>query len=190
MDIKHLQEQHMRFFQMSALNTADSTGVFLISHRRMILKSGQPLGAEFNQPMILKLDEEQQNGRMPTFYESPALIATKAFHRDLEQSGVSNIETFPVKICNTSNGAENHDYVLINILSRVSCFDMNQSKHRSLGPEMTIVDTPILKSGLITNLNLFVADEDTDIMIVSEQVYRYLTDRNYKDIIFRELHKG
>jgi hypothetical protein len=176
----------MRYFQMTALNTSDCTGVYLISHRRAILKSGQSLGAEFKQPMLLKLDEELPNGRMPTFYESPAFIGTKVFHRDLEQAGVSNIETFPVVISNTATGSENHDYVLMNILGRVSSFDMHQSQYRKLGPEMTIMDAPVLKPGFIATLNLFVADEDTDIMIISEQVHRHLIERDYKDIIFRE----
>lgn len=180
----------MAFFQMAALNTADSTGLYLISHRRAILKAGQPLEAGFEPPVIVKLDEEQPDGRMPTFYESPAFIGTKAFHHDLLLAGVSNIETAPVVIRNVATGAENHDYVLMNIVGRVACADMALSQHRSLGPGMTILDEPVLKPGLFVGLNLFVADEDTDVMIISEQVHRHLVARGYKDIVFRELSQG
>lgn len=102
-----------------------------------------PRAAE--QPVVVTLDEEQPDGRMPTYYESPAFIGTKAFHHDLLLAGVSNIETVPVVIRNVATGAENHDYVLMNIVGRVSFADMALSKHRSLGPGMTILDDPVLK---------------------------------------------
>jgi hypothetical protein len=175
---------------MAALNTADSTGLYLISHRRAILKSGQRLDPDFQKPMTVKLDEDQPDGRMPTFYESPAFIGTQAFLRDLLQAGVDNIETVPVVIRNVATGAENRDYVLMNIVGRVACADMGRSTHRSLGPGMTIMDELVLKPGSFSGLHLFVADEDTDVMIISEQVHRQLLGRGCADIVFRELAVG
>lgn len=177
----------MKYYQMAAIHRADGTVITLKTHRRAILKSGEPLEAGFDSPVVVKLDDEHAGGRLPTFYESPAFIGTHDFHRALMEAGASNIETVPVVIQNRVTGTECLDYVLMNIVGRVACADMARSQHRSLGPGMTVIDDLVLKAGGFGGLHLFVADEDTDVMVISEQVHRHLSARGYPDVVFRAL---
>lgn len=177
----------MKYFQMAAIHRAEGTVILLKTHHRAILKSGQPLEPGFESPVVVKLDDEHAGGRLPTFYESPAFIGTHEFHQALVGAGASNIEPVPVVIQNRVAGTECLDYVLMNIVGRVACADMARSQHRSLGPGMTVIDELVLKPGGFGGLHLFVADEDTDVMVVSEQVHRHLSDRGYPDVMFRAL---
>lgn len=177
----------MKYFRMAALHRPDGTVILLKTHHRAILKSGRLLEAGFESPVVVRLDDEHAAGRLPTFYESPAFIGTQAFHRALVEGGASNIETVPVVIQNRVAGTECHDYVLMNIVGRVACADLDRSQHRSLGPGMTIIDELVLKPGDFGDQHLFVAAEDTDVMIVSEQLQRHLSGRGYGDIVFRPL---
>jgi len=172
---------------MNRLVTSDGTIVYQRSHLLFNLKAGAPLEPEFEAPFLVELDRELPNGHMPTFYESPALIARKNFYGDLVAAGVSNLEIVPVVIVNPVDGTQNHDYLLLNIVGRVQCAEMNHSKHRSIGPQMTVIDKLVLTNDLHTDLNLFVADEDTDVMIVSECVYQRIMAKGYDDIRFDEL---
>ncbi|MDE2051575.1 MAG: hypothetical protein KGL45_12545 [Gammaproteobacteria bacterium] len=176
-----------RYYQMGRRVTSDGTIVYKRSHRLFRLKTGAPLEAGFEPPLRLELDRELPHGRMPTFYESPALIARKAFHEDLLAAGVSNLQTVPVVIVNPEDGSQNHDYLLLNIVGRVRCADMRRSKHRSIGPGMNVVDKLVLAGGVPAGLDLFVADEDTDVMVVSERVQQRITAKGYDDVWFEEL---
>ncbi len=176
-----------QYYQMGRRVTEDGTLVYQRSHELFDLKTGAPLEPGFDPPFLVELDSELPNGRMPTFYESPALIARRSFYEDLVAAGISNLESVPVVIRNPADGSENHDYLLLNIIGRVRCADMRRSKHRSLGPGMTVVDKLVLANGVPGDLDLFVADEDTDVMVVSERVYQRLRAKGYDDVWFEEL---
>lgn len=177
----------MKYFQMAAVYRADSTVILLKTHRRAILKSGLPLEPGFESPVVVKLDDHHADGRLPTFYESPAFIGTQEFHRALVEAGATNIETVPVVIQNHVTGTECLDYILMNIVGRVACADMARTQHRSLGPGMTIIGDLILKPADFRGLQLFVDDTDTDVMVVSEQVYLHVSKLGYTDVVFRAL---
>jgi hypothetical protein len=176
-----------RYYQMGRRVMADGTIIYQRSHELFELKTGAPLEPGFQPPFVVELDSESPHGRMPTFYESPALIARKNFHDDLVGAGVTNLETVPVVIRNPVDGSENRDYLLLNIVGRVPCANMRQSKHRSLGPGMNVVDEPVLADGLPSHLELFLAEEDTDVIVVSERVYQRVKAKRYDDVWFEEL---
>ncbi len=176
-----------RYYQMGRRVTPDGTIVYQRSHELFELKTGAPLEPGFEGPLRVELDRELPHGRMPTFYESPALIARKAFCEDLAAAGVSNLETVPAVIVNPEDGSENHDYLLLNIVGRVRCADMRRSRHRSIGPGMQVVDELVLAAGVPAGLDLFVADEDTDVMVVSERVHQRIAAKGYDDVWFEEL---
>jgi hypothetical protein len=180
----------MKYYQMGKKTGPDGTIIFQQSHEFFRLKTGHKLKPDFKGPFIVELDDEHPDGRLPTFYESPAFIGTKEFYNALINVGVSNIETVEVIIKDTVRSIECHDYLLLNIVGRVACADMMRSEHRSLGPDMTIIDQLVLKPVNLSGLDLFVADEDTDIMIVSERVCRHLISCGYVDIWFEELSRA
>lgn len=176
-----------KYYQMGRRVTTDGTLVYQRSHELFELKTGAPLEPGFAAPFIVELDSELRNGRMPTFYESPALIARKYFYEDLVGTGVSNIETVPVVIRNLADGGENHDYLLLNIVGRVRCADMLRSEHNSLGSGMDVIYKLVLANGVPADLDFFVADEDTDVMVVSERIYQRIKAKSYDDVWFKEL---
>jgi hypothetical protein len=131
------------------------------------MKTGRPLSAQFKSPFLAELDDKPPHGTMATFYESPAFITTRAFYKDLMAAGVSNVEMFPVVIKDPARKIAVKNYVLLNIVGRMGTFALKRVDFKGLP--------------------LFVADEDTDIMIVSERVQRQLARKNYADVVFEEL---
>src|SRR6185437_15526443 len=77
-----------KYYQMGRRVTSDGTLIYQRSHLLFRLKTGAPLESGFEAPFRVELDRELPNGRMPTFYDSPALLARKVFYEDLGAAGV------------------------------------------------------------------------------------------------------
>ena len=137
--------------------------------------------------MICSLDDQHLEGVQPTFYMSPAIIGKKEFYQDLLDCGVDNIEVKPVVIRDTVNNREYTDHLLLNILGRVSCALMNESDYEALGDDMNIIDKLVLRKSDLPDLNLFLVNEDTDCIVISERVHSYLSSKGYEDIYFEQL---
>lgn len=146
-------------------------------------------GEPFVGPLICELDDDHPNGRLPTFYMSPAIIGTKKFHKDLLEIGIDNIEVHPVVIRDEVNDRNIKKYVLLNIIGTVSCADMNRSKHETLGEGMDIIDKLVIDASKVPDLDLFLIQEDTDCIVISEKVYNHLQGKGYDDIHFEELEQ-
>ncbi len=177
----------MKHFRMYRRIDPNGAGLYATSHFMTEFKTGHRFDPDFVPPLQLKLDPELPNGKLPTFFESPAWIGTRDFHATLLAAGISNIEASPVEISDETNDVLIDDYLLLNIVGRVNCVDMGRSETRSLGDGMTIVDRLALDPARIPDLDLFVADEDTDCMIVSERLQRLIAGAGYDDIGFEAL---
>lgn len=175
----------IKYYRMSRDVPSDGAIIYQRSHRLFRLKTGEPVEPDFAPPFIADLDPEFPDGRLPTFFESPALIGKKAFYKDLVAAGVANIETVATIIRHPINGREIHDYLLLNVVGKVSA-DMQNSKYRSIGPEMNVIDQLAFKPESVGGMDFFVVDEDTDFMIVSERVYEVIS-KTYDDVLFTEL---
>jgi hypothetical protein len=166
------------------------TGSFLMDY------SNNDEGERVTGPFICDLDDEDQTNRFPTFFTSPALIATKQFYQDLTEAGVNNLEVLPVIIRDKVNNREINDYVLINIIGRMSCAAMEESDSDRLNEEadendfadsMYVINKLVIDSSKTSGMDFFVLHEDTDNIIVSEQIVKKLEPKNYKDVEFEEL---
>lgn len=166
------------------------TGSFLMDY------SNSDEGERVKGPFICDLDDEDQTNQFPTFFTSPALIATKQFYQDLKGTGVDNLEVFPVIIRDKVNNREINNYVLINILGRVSCAAMEESDSERLNEEadendvsdsMYIINKLVIDSSKTLGIDFFLLNEDTDNIIVSESIVKKLEEKNYKDVEFEEL---
>jgi hypothetical protein len=185
----------MKYYRMDRMVKDDSTLIYQVSHETTELKTGMPLvdyekseeGERFKGPLICVLDEDTIGGKLPTFYKNPAVISTKQFYEDLLEMGVTNFETFQVKILDEVNRSEIDDYILLNILGSVSCADMNLSEYSDLGDDIFIIDDLVLDKERIKSLDFFLVKEDTDCIIVSEKIYKRLKAKGYDDIHFEEL---
>lgn len=177
----------MKYFRMSRLIDPNGAGLYAVSHFMTEFKTGHRFDADFVPPLVVQLDPELPDGKLPTFFESPAWIGTRAFHATLLAAGVANVEASPVEMHDEANNRVIDDYLLLNIVGRVACVDMAKSETRSLGDGMTIVDRLVIDPARVPDLDLFVADEDTDCMIVSERLQRHIAAAGYGDIRFEAL---
>lgn len=175
------------FYLMAKKSRANSTIIFQENNTFTTWKTGHLLSEYFESPLICYLDDEHINGVLPTFYMSPAIIGKKEFYQDLLNCGADNIEVKPVVIRDTVNNREYTDYLLLNILGRVSCANLDESSYETLGDDMNIIDKLVLKKNNIHDQNIFLVHEDTDCIVISEQVHSYLTHKGYEDIYFEEL---
>lgn len=176
----------MKYYQMSDKvllenwDGTESVGLYMRSHALMQTKTGDFLvdytdngvGAPFEGALICDLDHEDSNGIFPTFFMSPALIGTKAFHQDLLEIGIHNIEVHPVIIRDHTNNRTIEDYVLLNVIGRVPC---------------VVMDDLAVDTSKLGQLELFLVHEDTSCILVSERVYRHLVNKGYTDIFFEEV---
>lgn len=167
------------------------TGSFLIDY-----ENDKVNGEPFKGPLICELDDEDETGKMPTFYTSPALIAKKSFYKDLVEIGVDNIEVHPVVINDSVNNRTVNDYVLLNIIGRISCAAMDESDYERLNDDadpddpydsMNVINELVIDATKVGQHDLFVVHEDTDCIVISERVYKHLKNKGYTDIYFEEL---
>ncbi|MCF6324270.1 MAG: hypothetical protein L3J89_08110 [Gammaproteobacteria bacterium] len=186
----------MKYYVMAEKAEADGTIIYKNSHSMTALKTGSFLvdyenddekGEPFVGPLICKIDDEHVDGKMSTFFMSPAIIGTKQFYNDLLEIGIENIEVHPVIIRDEVNSRIFDDYLLLNIIGRVSCANMSSSEYETLGDDMNIIDQLVLDSSKVHNLDLFLVHEDTDCIVISEKVYSHLVGKGYTDIYFEAL---
>ena len=106
----------MKHFRMYRRIDPNGAGLYATSHFMTEFKSGHRFDPDFVPPLQLKLDPELPNGKLPTFFESPAWIGTRDFHATLLAAGISNIEASPVEISDETNDVLIDDYLLLNIV--------------------------------------------------------------------------
>ncbi len=182
--------ESMVLFRRSHDFVETKTGGFLVDYSNS--ENGEPVKG----PFICDLDDEDQTNQFPTFFTSPALIATKQFYKDLTEAGVGNLEVFPVRIRDRVNNREITDYVLINIIGLVSCAVLQESGVERLNEEadvndysgsMCVIDKLVIDTSKTHGMDVFLLSEDTDNIIVSDKIVKKLASNNYKDVEFEEL---
>jgi len=179
----------MKYYQMARRLDENSTLLDQVSHQLVEFSSGHNLPKNFDAPLIVSLDEEFIDGEMATFYMDPAVIGTKRFYGELKTLGIDNIEVKPVVIQDNANNREIHDYVLLNILGRISCADMGRSEISEIGNGMNIIDKLVIDASKTHGMQLFLVHEDTDCIVISERVFNALNAKGYSDIYFEELER-
>lgn len=202
----------MKFYQMSdkiLLETWDGKErpiLFKRSHDFMQTKTGSIFvdytdddnGEPFKGSLICDLDDEEQTGILPTFFMSPALIGTKQFYQDLLAIGVDNIEVHPVIIRDLVNDRVINDYVVLNVIGRVSCAAMDHSDYEQLNDQanpdqpnesMNFINDLVIDSRKLVDLDIFLVREDTDCILVSERVFQHIKSKGYTDIFFEEVRQ-
>lgn len=177
----------MNYYLMARRVDENSTLLDQVSHELTEFSTGSLFPNDFEGPLIVSLDPEFENGEMATFYTDPAVIGRKEFYQGLKTLGIDNIETHGVIIKDVVKNIEIDDYVLMNILGRVSCADMDKSEYHELGEGMNVIDTLVLDATKIHSLKMFLVDEDTDCIVVDEDVYKWLKEQPFTDIYFEEL---
>lgn len=179
----------MKYYLMARKVRENSTLLDQVSHELVEFSTGNLLPDNFEEPFVVELDEEFIDGDMATFYMDPAIIGTKAFYQDLLKLGVDNIEVKQVVIQDNVNDKTNHDYLLMNIIGRVSCADMEASDYAEIGEGINVINKLVIDPSKVRDLSLFLVNEDTDCIVVNEHIYTYLKEKKYPDIYFEELEQ-
>jgi len=189
----------MKYYLMAEKAHADGTIIYQDSHFSTIFSQGIKLldyehddetGEPFVGPLACLLDDEYPDGKMSTFFTSPAIVVKKQFYNDLLEIGIDNIEVFPVIIRDEVNDKLIEDYLLLNIIGRISCADIDSTEYRTLdeGEEnMTFIDRLVLDHSKVKCFDIFLVSEDTDCIVINEKVYKHLVSKRYTDIYFEEL---
>lgn len=160
------------------------------SHDLVELKSGRPLPAGFAGPLVCALEGEANAARLPDLWESPALIAREELVRDLAALGLGGaIEVAEVEIRDEAEGRELGGYQLLNVLGRVACAHLERSAPRSLGDGIVLLDLPVLDAARLPAAELFLLDEDTDVVVLSARVAARLAPR-WPGLRFQPLRVG
>ena len=178
-----------KYYLMAQKIPDNGTVIRKMSHRRTPLKTGGFFPSDFQPPLSCQLLGKFSGGVMSTFYQSPAVIGTKQFHQDLLDSGVDNIEIQPVVISDVVKDITFDNYLLLNIIGRVSCAEMDKSEYTEIGEGMNTVNKLVIDGAKTNGLLLFLLAEDTDCIIIHEQVYNHLQTKGYTDIYFEELEQ-
>lgn len=180
----------MKFFQMAWQVPGDATIVYQQNLIDVPFWSGHSISVLMQDALELSMDADFANGQLPTFYDTPGLIARKEFHLALRDLGISNLEVFPAIIRDEANNRVIDDYVLLNVIGIVSCADLDQSEYESLGDEddpMHVIDKLVIKTDRVKGLDIFLVLEDPQLIVISERVHRHLQGYPFKDIYFERL---
>lgn len=178
-----------KYYLMSQKVPDNGTVIRKIGHRRIPLKTGEFLPRDFQPPLTCQLLGKFSGGTMSTFYQSPAVIGTKQFYQDLLDCGVDNIEVQPAVINDVVKGIVFENYLLLNIIGRVSCADMDKSEYTEIGEGMNTMNKLVIDGNKTHGLLLFLLHQDTDCIVIHEQVYKHLKAKGYTDIYFEELEQ-
>ncbi len=170
-----------------------NTGGLLTDYERL-KETGEP----FAGPLVCQLDRDDDDevddapaSFMPTLFLSPTLIATKAFYQDLLAAGVSNIEAHPVIVQDPENHSEIDDYLLLNVLGRVACADQSRSQSNDISDsgerDMQLMTSLVIDSTRAGELDLFLLDEDTSCIIISDRIYQAIKNNRYTGVYFEPI---
>lgn len=177
----------MKYYIMTRKVSENSTLLDQLSHELIEFSTGNLFPTHFEGELITELDSDFINGVMPTFYTDPAVIGTKKFYQDLIELGVDNIEVKGAVIQDNVNNKIINDYLLLNILGRISCANMEKSEYSNLGDELNIIDKLVINPNKTHGQELFLVHEDTDCIVISERIFDGLSKKGYPDIYFEEL---
>ncbi len=172
-------------YQRSAVETR--TGMPLIDY------SEEEGGVPFQGPFDCELEIEP-DGHLPDLFLSPALITTRRLADDLQAVGGIAMQTLPVRLLDEAGNVVRADYVLVNLLQRVSCAVLAASDYQCLdageGHEPTalrVIDRLVLDPVAAAGHECFLVDEDTDCIVVSARIAAALQACGHPDLWFEAL---
>ncbi|MDI7228575.1 imm11 family protein [Leptospira santarosai] len=107
----------------------------------------------------------------------PAMVISTRFKQALVDAGVGNIDYFPVTISDEIKEKKYEGYFIANIVGRVSCLARKQSVYTrmpGIPNGILSIDKIHLDRKKIPNLKIFRLDEVQYIIVIDEEVKRYL----------------
>lgn len=101
------------------------------------------------------------------------LVFSRRLREVLSHAGVGNIQYFPLVIRNPNDGSATDDYMVANIIGRISCLDRARSVLETDPdrPErIEFIESLAIDEARTYSLELFRLDEKSEIIVVSKRV--------------------
>ena len=181
----------MKFYRMERIIPFEGLGLYLDPDTEcdqlVIFKSGEPMDPDFSGTLRLIIDPEMEEGVWPAFFESPALLMKKSIYHEVAALIGPAVEVYPAHIRDTHTQELHSDYIFLNITKTVSGLNRQASEVRYLTETVLVADHVVLDESAMSeaqDLKLFVLNEDTDVMIVSEDVRDAFLKLNLEDVRF------
>lgn len=166
-------------------------GAFLeqLSHWDLELNSGQLLPTDAEGPIEFALDPEiEGGGEMPTLFDIPTLVVRNEFVQLLRDCGVDNIEVRPTKIDNVATDEIISGYSYVNVIGIVGGLVPELSDVRDLGENVTLVDSPVLRSSALTGgLKIARLADDTLRVLISDDLAAAIARSGAADVYLQEV---
>lgn len=167
---------------------SDDTALFdLASHWDVGFIGGRPLPEGFTPPVKFNLDVDLSGRMLPTFFTTPAFAARKSFAELLKKCGIDNIEVCPAVIHNPESGETIDDYVVINIVGLVACADLQANPGADLGPDLRMIDSPVLRKSALGNALMFRLAEDSLQIVIADSVAERIRAAGIEDAHLEKL---
>lgn len=171
-----------KFYLMKRLVPYSGAIIYKANYDSIIFKQGYALKDDMKKstPVRCTLDEDKRERRLPTFFESPALIATKEFYQLLKSCSITNIEWHPAIITDPNNKRKIKSYGLINIVGAVKCINNNRIRENMKLDRMA--RAVVIHDKKAPDLDIFLTAENTDNIIISDRLFQVLSKKAPKDV--------
>lgn len=125
---------------------------------------------------------------MPSFFRAAAPLFSDALIRALRESGVTNLEVYPVAIRDPDSGVVHTNYKAVNVVGLIAAADMDKSNatvHPN-GPPIIDVDFDglVIDEQKAGEALFFRLAESTNGLFVHERVRDYLLEKGFTDLAF------
>lgn len=161
----------------------DGAFINLVSHWDVPLISGRPISQTIVEPFEFELDLDNDGQRLPTFFTTPAFVATETFCRHLREAGVDNLQEYRATIANPETGETFDHYRVLNIVGLVACADAAASDVSKLGPDLHFYNEIIVSAAAVPrDIQIFRLAEDPTKIIVDDRLLAFLRTKGYTDI--------
>ncbi len=132
--------------------------------------------------------------QMPSYLRANAPLFSDALIQALKESGVTNLQTYPVAIRDPDNGQVHVNYNAVNVVGLVAAADLKKSgvSVHSDGPPVTDADFDglAIDKHKAHGLLLFRLAESTNAIIVHETLRDALLKKGFTDLAFYETEKA
>ena len=174
------------FFNPTAYRTSSLVSEFKFKPSRWI--TGHLMG-EPKEPLTVEFWQNGGDGQAELLLDSIPVFS-KSLIKSLENSGVDNLQTFPINIIERDEGTINEQYLAVNILGCIKCADMELSEYTDITGEglfavnfrKLVIDEEKARGQYIFRLA-----ESVSSIIIHESVKKQLENEGYKYILFRPL---
>jgi hypothetical protein len=148
-------------------------------------------GTRFDTPLPrfdFVLDAENQGEVFDFVWTTfPGLVMSARFRKVLEETGVDNLDYYPVRIVNEVTGKVKEDYFAANVLGRVACMDLEKSQYTKLIPtskQVHFIDEMYLDYSKVQGFKLFRLDESFPLVLADESVKKAVEKAKLRGVRF------